>query len=57
MILSNDRARSLADTLQVPDDKRTVLGLGYEEPVVIQDVKTKEGQAPNRRVEIYPIAA
>jgi outer membrane protein OmpA-like peptidoglycan-associated protein len=56
MILSNERARSLADNLQVPEDKRTIIGLGFEEPMVIQDVRTKEGQAPNRRVEIYPIA-
>jgi len=55
MILSNERARSLADMLQVPEENRTIVGLGYEEPMVLEGTRTKEGQAPNRRVEIYPI--
>ena len=57
MVRSNERADTLAESLGVAENKRLVLGLGYEEPIIIEDKLTKEGQAPNRRVEIYPIAA
>jgi len=60
LALSNDRAHKTADMLAaagVPKDKMKVFGVGYEEPTVMEDTITREGQAPNRRVEIYTINA
>lgn len=60
LALSNDRAHKAADVLAqagVPRDKMKVFGVGYEEPSVLEDSVTREGQAPNRRVEVYTINA
>lgn len=60
LALSNDRAHKAADVLAkagVPKDKMKVFGVGYEEPTVMEETITREGQAPNRRVEIYTINA
>ncbi len=60
LALSNDRAHKAANMLAqagVNKDKIKVFGVGYEEPCVMEAAPTKEGQAPNRRVEIYTINA
>lgn len=53
--LSNDRAFAVAKMFDLKEDVVKVFGVGNEEPVVFEN--TIEKQAPNRRVEIYPIAA
>jgi outer membrane protein OmpA-like peptidoglycan-associated protein len=58
--LSNDRAHKTADIFAhsgVNKAKIKVFGVGYEEPAVMEDMPTRDGQAPNRRVEIYTINA
>ena len=53
--LSGQRAQCMADLCNVPKDNIKVFGVGSEEPVIFEN--TKEGQSPNRRVEVYAIAA
>lgn len=55
MALSEQRAQSLKKMCALDNSKVKVFGVGNEQPVVAEDM-TKEGQAPNRRVEVYPIA-
>ena len=57
--LSNTRAstikKHLVEELHIPESHIKTFGVGNEEPVAFE--MTKEGQAPNRRVEIYGIKA
>lgn len=59
LALSNNRAYTIAHYLEkeagIPRDKIKIFGVGTEEPVAFED--SIEGQAPNRRVEIYALAA
>lgn len=56
MALSEQRAQALTKCCSALDtEKVKVFGVGNEQPMIVSDM-TKEGQAPNRRVEIYPIA-
>jgi outer membrane protein OmpA-like peptidoglycan-associated protein len=59
MPLSMKRAEGIAHQLthneEIPAEAIKVFGVGSEEPVVFEH--TKEGQAPNRRVEIYALAS
>lgn len=57
--LSVDRARQVALSLEtkynIPASRIKVFGVGNEEPVTLEN--TMEAQGPNRRVEVYAIAA
>lgn len=59
LAISQDRPetmkRHLVEDLGIPADRIKVFGVGNEEPVTL--VSSKEGQAPNRRVEIYGVNA
>lgn len=59
LALSNSRAHTIAGYLEkeagIPKEKIKIFGVGTEEPVAFED--SKDGQAPNRRVEIYSLAA
>jgi outer membrane protein OmpA-like peptidoglycan-associated protein len=59
LALSMNRANVIADHLEheakIPRNHIKIFGIGNEDPVALED--TKEGQAPNRRVEIYALAA
>ncbi|MGE0206443.1 MAG: OmpA family protein [Candidatus Babeliales bacterium] len=57
MIRSNERAIHAANMLGVPESKRILIGVGYDEPMIMEQAVTKEGQAANRRVEIYPLVS
>lgn len=56
--LSMNRAHTIANYLEkevhIPKNRIKIFGVGNEEPVAFED--TKEGQAPNRRVEVYALA-
>ncbi|MGB8468078.1 MAG: OmpA family protein [Candidatus Babeliales bacterium] len=52
--LSNNRAHRTAQLCKVPAEKCKAFGVGEEEPAVFEN--SKDGQAPNRRVEIYCVA-
>jgi outer membrane protein OmpA-like peptidoglycan-associated protein len=55
--LSNDRAYAAVDLCGIDrnNPQIKVFGVGSEEPVVF-DESSKEAQAPNRRVDIYPLS-
>jgi len=55
LALSGQRAQWIADYCGVSKDNVKVFGVGSEEPLVFDD--SQAGQGPNRRVEIYAIAA
>jgi outer membrane protein OmpA-like peptidoglycan-associated protein len=55
LALSGQRAQWIADYCKVPKDNVKVFGVGSEEPLVFDN--SKDGQGPNRRVEVYAIAA
>ena len=59
LALSNSRAHTIANYLEkeahIPKEKIKIFGVGTEEPVAFEN--SKEGQAPNRRVEVYALAA
>jgi len=59
LALSNSRAHSvgtlLAQEFNIPSSHLQVFGVGNEEPIVFEN--SQEGQAPNRRAEIYALAA
>lgn len=55
--LSDQRARQLAGVvgheLDIPQTMIQCFGVGSNEPLVLSD--SKEGNSPNRRVEVYPL--
>lgn len=57
--ISAERARQVALSLEkkfnIPASRIKVFGVGNEEPVTLEN--SLEAQAPNRRVEVYAIAA
>jgi outer membrane protein OmpA-like peptidoglycan-associated protein len=57
--LSMNRANTVASYLEneagIPRERIKIFGVGNEEPVALEN--SKEGQAPNRRVEVYALAA
>ena len=57
--LSMNRANVIASYLEneagIPKSNIKIFGVGNEEPVALEN--TKDGQAPNRRVEVYALAA
>lgn len=53
--LSQQRAQSLADMCNVAKENLSVFGVGNEEPIAFDN--SKDGQAPNRRVDVYPLTA
>lgn len=55
LALSNERAQHVAHMCKLPTEKCKVFGVGNEEPVVFDN--SKNGQAANRRVEVYPTTA
>lgn len=55
LALSQQRAQCMADLCKISKNAMKVFGVGNEEPVSFEN--TMQGQAPNRRVEIYPISA
>jgi outer membrane protein OmpA-like peptidoglycan-associated protein len=58
LALSYKRAYNVAQYLEktgIPKEKIHVLGVGSDEPLTLEN--TQAGQAPNRRVEIYAVAA
>lgn len=58
LALSQSRANVIANYLEkeagIPQEKIKIFGVGTEEPIAFEE--TKEGQAPNRRVEVYALA-
>jgi outer membrane protein OmpA-like peptidoglycan-associated protein len=55
LALSQERASSLARRLNLKSGTYSTFGVGNEELISFEN--TKDGQAPNRRVEIYPLAS
>ncbi len=51
---ANKIARYLEEEAHIPKNRIKIFGVGNEEPVAFDE--TKDGQAPNRRVEIYALA-
>lgn len=52
--LSSARAEKMAQLCNISKDRMKVFGVGNEEPIVFEN--SKDGQAPNRRVEIYAVS-